>query len=118
MKNFKVHTVIKVSFLQFYKVLKYMISDLEPAMKYSFCDFANHKVSLALSKCLSKWINWIYPYRVSRILSFEMEGSTYEFLESLLDNKPNLFPRITLKYSSFARIIFLDAIVEYLKDKS
>ena len=53
-----------------------MISDLEPAMKYSFCDFANHKVSLALSKCLSKWINWIYPYRVSRILSFEMEGST------------------------------------------
>ena len=95
-----------------------MISDLEPAMKYSFCDCANHKVSLTLSKCLSKWINCIYPYRVSRILPFEMEGSTYEFLESLLDNKPNLFPRITLKYSSFARIIFLDAIVEYLKDKS
>ena len=95
-----------------------MISDLKPAMKYSFCDFADHKVSLALSKCLSKWINWIYPYRVSRILSFEMEGSTYEFLESLLDIKPNLFPRISLKYSSFARINFFDVIVEYLKDKS
>ena len=83
-----------------------MISDLEPAMKYSFCDFANHKVSLALSKCLSKWINWIYPYRVSRILSFEIECSTYEFLQSLLDIKHNLFPLISLKYSSFARIFF------------
>ena len=83
-----------------------MVSNLEPAMKYSFCDFANHKVSLALSKCLSKWINWIYPYRVSRILSFEMEGSTYEFLESLLDIKPNLFSRICLKYSSLARTNF------------
>ena len=69
-----------------------MISDLEPAMKYSFCDFANHKVSLALSKCLSKWINWIYPYRVSRILSFEIECSTYEFLQSLLDIRHEFIP--------------------------
>ena len=75
-----------------------MISDLEPAMKYSFCEFANHKVS--------QWINQIYPHRVSRILSFEIECSTYEFLQSLLDIKHNLFPLISLKYSSFARIFF------------